>query len=181
MNNQKQLTDWADEYEKLKIEQEKLNAKIPMLDLHYNPEANTITIYPAELRVWKQKLLRHLSPTKLVKYKLIAAGICGCLDLAMLEYFITRLNEDQFHNYTYMGINAVKYEFTCSYVTWPYYSGNQQYPVPSQDLEVDPRVYYRSSAYDRWLGKDRNLRIHLLNYWINSIPETGLTLKLINN
>ena len=168
--------------------------RIPQLPIHHDP--GTITLRKSELQVWKRKLLRKLSVTRLQELEeqtgklLTVPGICWLLTESMCQSTPT------LHRTTV----AVRKHFTQSLATWPQYSGHTSYPIQLELTDTEQRqlrgylraaesktrslnsdykaeLQFFESSFCRWYGPFRKARISLLNHWINSMPET-ITLQL---
>ena len=155
----------------------KLRTKLPAFPHNYNAEADTVTLIPAELKVWKSKLLRVLDEQTLIDWDVYLPGICGVVDLCvhksgkMREALILDISKN------------VVYNYTCSTSkNWKHYSGVQRYPIWDK-TEVPTRhayTQYHGNTTTRWIGRQRKLRISALHCWISHLPAEGLTLKVIH-
>lgn len=55
-------------------------------------------------------------------------------------------------------------------ITWPKFSGNECFPVPSPDLEESSQEVYRRT-HDEWSGEYGALRYELLDFLIDELTK----------
>jgi hypothetical protein len=68
------------------------------------------------------------------------------------------------------NVEAYSDEFAPHYLTWPRYSGDSDYPVPStEELTSAIEMYWRS--LNKWEGKYGDLRRNLLDHLITEISK----------
>lgn len=80
-------------------------------------------------------------------------GICENISLVHGQ-----MGRESFH---IMDVNEV---FGATVKTWPYYSGNKEYPVPSTRPTVDSREAYNTFPLWEQATRYGQLRMDLLNY-----------------
>ena len=155
----------------------KLRSRLPAFPHNYNEETDTITLIPAELKVWKKKLLRVLDEQILIDYELYLPGICGVIDLCVHNSSSRRAALQLDIN------NNIVYNCTCFLSqNWKHYSGVQSYPILDK-TKIPTRhasAQYHVNSTTRWIGRQRKLRISALQCWISHLPAEGLTLKVIH-
>lgn len=155
----------------------KLRSRLPAFPHNYNAEADTITLIPAELKVWKSKLLKILNEQTLVDYVVELPGICGVIDLCMHNSghqraaLILDITQNVVYNCTYSLSQ-----------NWKHYSGTQNYPIwdKTEVPIAHSAAQYHNNTTTRWIGRQRKLRISALQCWISNLPTDGLTLKVIH-
>ena len=83
-------------------------------------------------------------------------GICSNVNIALYK----------------LGLHGVDHnkELHALFVTWPKYSGDYDYPVPSLCKDWLARDQY-SMAEDMWAGAYGELRIELLNHCISELEK----------
>ena len=155
----------------------KLSSRLPAFPHNYNKETDTITLIPAELKVWKKKLLKTLDEQILIDYELYLPGICAVIDICMHNSGSRRAALQL--DITNMVVNNCIYSLSQN---WKHYSGVQSYPILDK-TKIPTRhasAQYHSNPTTRWVGRQRKLRISALQCWISHLPADGLTLKVIH-
>ena len=89
-------------------------------------------------------------------------GICGNVTLGV--YKILRNATDEVH--TSKTDHALKAYIEKIAKTWSFYSGNVNFPIPSENSYTSAKYYFYNDNNPKWEGNQRKLRQDLLKHLI---------------